>query len=176
MYSLLLESYVRDPTERASLLRAIHTVPVIGRKAAWALRWAGSGAAFAQRLLAFACVEGIHFSGSFCAIFWLKKRGEHSLGSKAKVPVCPSPETVTSAECRVAGLLQSPAQLLPADRDSWPTRNPRRPDAGAHVQQRAHQPGRGAAHRLRLPPVQVPVFFDAACGVFGLNESEPRVE
>ncbi|KIZ01589.1 ribonucleoside-diphosphate reductase subunit M2 [Monoraphidium neglectum] len=75
MYSLLLQSYVRDPTERASLLRAIHTVPVIGRKAAWALRWGGSGAPFAQRLLAFACVEGIHFSGSFCAIFWIKKRG-----------------------------------------------------------------------------------------------------
>lgn len=75
MYSLLLEAYVRDNTERAGLLRAIHTVPVIGRKAEWALRWAGSGTPFAQRLLAFACVEGIHFSGSFCAIFWLKKRG-----------------------------------------------------------------------------------------------------
>ncbi|KAI8474639.1 MAG: ribonucleoside-diphosphate reductase small chain-like protein [Monoraphidium minutum] len=75
MYSLLLEAYVRDASERASLLRAIHTVPVIGAKAAWALRWAGSGAPFAQRLLAFACVEGIHFSASFCAVFWLKKRG-----------------------------------------------------------------------------------------------------
>jgi ribonucleoside-diphosphate reductase subunit M2 len=75
MYSLLLEAYVRDAGERARLLNAIHTVPAIGRKAAWALRWAGGGAPFAQRLLAFACVEGIHFSGSFCAIFWLKKRG-----------------------------------------------------------------------------------------------------
>jgi len=75
MYSLLLDTYIRDASERASLLRAIHTVPVIRRKAEWALRWAGSAAPFAQRLLAFACVEGIHFSGSFCAIFWLKKRG-----------------------------------------------------------------------------------------------------
>ncbi len=75
MYSLLLEAYVKNPTERNTLLGAINTVPVIARKAAWALKWAGSGAPFAQRLLAFACVEGVHFSGSFCAIFWLKKRG-----------------------------------------------------------------------------------------------------
>jgi ribonucleoside-diphosphate reductase subunit M2 len=75
MYSLLLEAYVREPAQRDHLLRAIHTVPCIRRKAAWALRWAGSGATFAERLVAFACVEGIHFSGSFCAIFWLKKRG-----------------------------------------------------------------------------------------------------
>jgi hypothetical protein len=76
MYSLLLEAYVRDPAERTALLGAITTVPVIARKAEWALKWGGASAApFAQRLLAFACVEGIHFSGSFCAIFWLKKRG-----------------------------------------------------------------------------------------------------
>jgi len=75
MYSLLLEAYVRDGAQRDHLLRAIHTVPCIRRKAAWALRWGGSSATFAERLVAFACVEGIHFSGSFCAIFWLKKRG-----------------------------------------------------------------------------------------------------
>jgi ribonucleoside-diphosphate reductase subunit M2 len=75
MYSLLLEAYVKDAGQRDHLLRAIHTVPCIRRKAAWALRWAGSSSSFAERLVAFACVEGIHFSGSFCAIFWLKKRG-----------------------------------------------------------------------------------------------------
>jgi ribonucleoside-diphosphate reductase subunit M2 len=76
MYSLLLEAYVRDGAERLGLLRAVHTVPAIAAKAQWALRWAASGdAPFSQRLLAFACVEGVHFSAAFCAIFWLKKRG-----------------------------------------------------------------------------------------------------
>jgi ribonucleoside-diphosphate reductase subunit M2 len=75
MYSLLLQAYVKDPTERARLLDAIHTIPAVAKKARWALRWTGSEASFAERLIAFACVEGIHFSGSFCAIFWLKKRG-----------------------------------------------------------------------------------------------------
>eukprot|EP00775_Hariotina_reticulata_P009797 gene9797-9955_t len=74
MYSLLLESYVSDAAERSKLLQAINRVPVINKKAAWALKWISSSSSFAQRLLAFACVEGIHFSGSFCAIFWLKKR------------------------------------------------------------------------------------------------------
>ena len=75
MYSLLLENYVRDPAHRTHLLRAIHNVPCVAKKARWALKWAGAAASFAERLVAFACVEGIHFSGSFCAIFWLKKRG-----------------------------------------------------------------------------------------------------
>jgi len=74
MYSLLLEHYVRDTKERSELFRAIHTVPTVGKKAAWAMKWIGSDMSFAHRLVAFACVEGIHFSGSFCAIFWLKKR------------------------------------------------------------------------------------------------------
>ncbi|KAF5834672.1 ribonucleotide reductase [Dunaliella salina] len=75
MYSLLLEHYVRDPVERNMLFSAIHTVPCVGRKAQWAMRWISSARSFSERLVAFACVEGIHFSGSFCAIFWLKKRG-----------------------------------------------------------------------------------------------------
>ena len=54
--------------------QAIHTVPCVAKKAEWAQRWIGSSGSFAERLVAFACVEGIHFSGSFCAIFWLKKR------------------------------------------------------------------------------------------------------
>ena len=75
VYSLLLDTYVRDPEERDRLFRAVETVPVIARKADWALKWMSSDADFAQRLVAYACVEGIFFSGSFCAIFWMKKRG-----------------------------------------------------------------------------------------------------
>jgi len=74
-YSLMIDKLVKDPAEKMDLFRAIETVSSVKRKAAWALRWLGSGAPFPQRLVAFACVEGIFFSGSFCAIFWLKKRG-----------------------------------------------------------------------------------------------------
>ena len=72
---MLLDSLVRDSKERDHLLRAIHTIPAVREKARWAERWTGSEAGFAERLVAFAAVEGVHFSGSFCAIFWLKKRG-----------------------------------------------------------------------------------------------------
>jgi ribonucleotide reductase beta subunit family protein with ferritin-like domain len=74
-YSLMIDKLVQDKTEKESLFRAIETVPVVKKKATWAQTWMDSSAPFAQRLLAFACVEGIFFSGSFCAIFWLKKRG-----------------------------------------------------------------------------------------------------
>ncbi|EIE25942.1 ribonucleoside-diphosphate reductase small chain C [Coccomyxa subellipsoidea C-169] len=74
MYSLLLDHYIRDVDQKDKMLRAIQTVPCVGKKAEWAQRWIGGGESFAERLVAFACVEGIHFSGSFCAIFWLKKR------------------------------------------------------------------------------------------------------
>jgi ribonucleoside-diphosphate reductase subunit M2 len=73
-YALLIDTYVRDPAEKERLFRATETIPCVARKAAWALRWIDSSESFAERLLAFACVEGIFFSGSFCAIFWLKKR------------------------------------------------------------------------------------------------------
>jgi ribonucleotide reductase beta subunit family protein with ferritin-like domain len=73
-YSLMIDKLVKDPEEKAGLFKAIDTVPAVKLKAEWALRWMASGT-FAQRLIAFACVEGIFFSGSFCAIFWLKKRG-----------------------------------------------------------------------------------------------------
>ena len=75
-YSLLLEHYIKDSAERDRLLRAIDTMPAVRLKALWALRWIEDEASpFAARLVAFAAVEGIFFSGSFCAIFWLKKRG-----------------------------------------------------------------------------------------------------
>jgi hypothetical protein len=74
MYSLLIDTYVKDPAEKDYLLRAIETIPCVTKKAKWALRWITKGS-FAERLIAFATVEGIFFSGSFCSIFWLKKRG-----------------------------------------------------------------------------------------------------
>lgn len=75
MYSLLLESYIKDSNEKSRLFHAIETIPCVEKKAKWALRWIDGGESFAERIIAFACVEGIFFSGSFCAIFWLKKRG-----------------------------------------------------------------------------------------------------
>ena len=74
MYLLLIDTYVKDPAEKDYLLRAIETIPCVTQKAKWALRWITKGS-FAERLIAFAAVEGIFFSGSFCSIFWLKKRG-----------------------------------------------------------------------------------------------------
>lgn len=74
MYSLLIDTYIKDGAEKTHLLHAIETVPCVTKKAEWALRWISNGS-FAERLVAFAAVEGIFFSGSFCSIFWLKKRG-----------------------------------------------------------------------------------------------------
>lgn len=73
-YSLLIDSYIKDPVEKDKMLRAIDTIPCVQKKAEWALRWISNGS-FVERLIAFAAVEGIFFSGSFCSIFWLKKRG-----------------------------------------------------------------------------------------------------
>ena len=73
-YSLLIDTYVKDNKEKDKLFNAIETIPCVGKKADWALRWIDNGS-FAERLIAFAAVEGIFFSGSFCSIFWLKKRG-----------------------------------------------------------------------------------------------------
>lgn len=76
-YSLMIDTYVKDAQEKARLFNGIHTIPSIEKKADWASRWIHTSKCpcFAKRLIAFACVEGIMFSGSFCAIFWLKKRG-----------------------------------------------------------------------------------------------------
>ncbi|KAI0722865.1 ribonucleotide reductase [Earliella scabrosa] len=75
-YSLLIDTYIKDPAQREHLFDAIETIPCIKKKADWALRWiSDKNSAFAERLVAFAAVEGIFFSGSFASIFWLKKRG-----------------------------------------------------------------------------------------------------
>lgn len=75
-YSLLIDTYITDPIERDTILQSIQTVPCIERKAAWAIQWMNREAAgWATRLMAFAVVEGIFFSGAFCSIYWLKQRG-----------------------------------------------------------------------------------------------------
>ena len=74
MYGLLLEHYIEDKQQRDHLFHAIETIPCVKKKAEWAIRWIESASCFAERIVAFACVEGIFFSGSFCSIYWLKKR------------------------------------------------------------------------------------------------------
>ena len=73
-YSLLIDTYIKDSKEKDYLFNAVETFPPVQKKAEWALRWIENGS-YAERLIAFAAVEGIFFSGSFCSIFWLKKRG-----------------------------------------------------------------------------------------------------
>jgi ribonucleotide reductase beta subunit family protein with ferritin-like domain len=76
MYSLLIETYIKNKDEKDKLFNAVDNFPCIKKKADWALKWAGDKrSSFATRLIAFACVEGIFFSGAFCSIYWLKKRG-----------------------------------------------------------------------------------------------------
>lgn len=74
-YSLLIDTYIKDTAEKTHLFNALETVECVQKKAQWAMDWIGDDASFAERLVAFAAVEGIFFSGSFCSIFWLKKRG-----------------------------------------------------------------------------------------------------
>lgn len=76
MYLQLIETYIRDPAEKELLFNAVETMPCVCKKADCALKWiADEEATFAERLVAFVVVEGVFFSGSFAAIFWLKKRG-----------------------------------------------------------------------------------------------------
>merc|ERR1712100_591020 len=74
-YSLLIEQYIRDPAEKDHVFHAIQTMPAVEEKASWALQWMNRKSSFAERIVAFAAVEGVLFSGSFCAIYWLKNRG-----------------------------------------------------------------------------------------------------
>lgn len=75
MYSLLIDTYVKDPIDKHRLFNAIEHVPAVKKKADWAIKWIDSQSEFVNRLVAFAIVEGVFFSGSFCAIFWFRKRG-----------------------------------------------------------------------------------------------------
>ena len=74
-YSLLIDTYIKDLVLKDKLLNAIETIPSVNKKAEWALKWISDTSNFNKRVIAFACVEGIFFSGAFCSIFWLKKRG-----------------------------------------------------------------------------------------------------
>jgi len=75
-YSLLIDTYIKDREEKETLFKAIDNFPCIKKKADWAIKWINDKrSSFATRLIAFACIEGIFFSGAFCSIFWLKKRG-----------------------------------------------------------------------------------------------------
>ena len=75
MYSLLIDTYIKNPVEKDFLFNALSNLPCVERKGRWAMNWIDNAPTFAHRLIAFAAVEGIFFSGSFCSIFWLKKRG-----------------------------------------------------------------------------------------------------
>ena len=75
MYSLLIDTYISDEKEKTRLFNAIDTIPAVSKKAKWALKWIENTDSFETRLVAFAAVEGIFFSGSFCSIYWLKNRG-----------------------------------------------------------------------------------------------------
>lgn len=77
MYSLLIDTYIKDKNEKQTLFKALENFPCIKKKADWAIKWINdTNSSFATRLVAFACVEGIFFSGAFCSIYWLKKRGK----------------------------------------------------------------------------------------------------
>jgi ribonucleoside-diphosphate reductase beta chain len=111
-YSLLIDTYIRDNTEKERLFNAIQHIPCVGKKAEWALRWIENEKGFGERLVAFAAVEGIFFSGSFCAIFWLKKRG-------LMPGLCFSNELISRDEglhCDFACLLYDMLQNKPSER------------------------------------------------------------
>ncbi len=102
-YSLLIDTYIKEPKEKARLFDAVNHLPCVSKKAQWAMKWIRSDKSFAHRLVAFAAVEGIFFSGSFCAIFWLKKRG-------LMPGLCTSNEFISRDEglhCEFACLLHS---------------------------------------------------------------------
>lgn len=106
-YSLLIDTFIKDTKTKNHLFNAIETIPCVKKKAEWAIRWINGSESFAERLVAFAAVEGIFFSGSFCAIFWLKKRG-------LMPGLCFSNELISRDEglhCDFAALLYSKLQM-----------------------------------------------------------------
>jgi len=111
-YSLLIEQYVRDPEEKERIFDAIHTMPAVSEKAQWAVQWMNDECCFAERIVAFAAVEGILFSGSFCAIYWLKKRGLMPGLTFSNELISRDEGLHTEFACLLYGMLQNP---LPED-------------------------------------------------------------
>merc|ERR1711908_111385 len=107
-YSLLIEQYIRDPVEKERIFDAIHTMPAVGDKAEWAVQWMQRENSFAERVVAFAAVEGILFSGSFCAIYWLKKRGLMPGLTFSNELISRDEGLHTEFACLLYGMLQNP--------------------------------------------------------------------
>ena len=109
MYSLLIETYIKDEDEKTYLFNAIETIPCIKQKANWAMKWImDKESSFSQRLVAFAIVEGIFFSGSFCAIYWLKKRGLMSGLTSANEFIARDEGMHTETACIIYKLINKP--------------------------------------------------------------------
>jgi len=111
-YSLLIEQYIKDPAEKEGIFDAINTMPAVRDKAAWAVQWMQKDNSFAERVVAFAAVEGILFSGSFCAIYWLKKRGLMPGLTFSNELISRDEGLHTEFACLLYGMLQNP---LPDD-------------------------------------------------------------
>merc|ERR1719324_700181 len=111
-YSLLIEQYIREPAEKEKIFDAIETMPAVREKAQWAIQWMQKENSFAERVVAFAAVEGILFSGSFCAIYWLKKRGLMPGLTFSNELISRDEGLHTEFACLLYGMLQNP---LPED-------------------------------------------------------------
>jgi ribonucleoside-diphosphate reductase beta chain len=112
-YSLLIDTYIKNPVEKDKMFNALQTLPCVKKKADWAMKWIDEAPSFAHRLVAFAAVEGIFFSGSFCSVFWLKKRG-------LMPGLCFSNELISRDEglhCDFACLLFSMMQNRPSNEE-----------------------------------------------------------
>merc|ERR1712019_222169 len=111
-YSLLIEQYIREPAEKDEVFNAISTMPAVQEKAQWAIQWMNRENSFAERVVAFAAVEGILFSGSFCAIYWLKKRGLMPGLTFSNELISRDEDLHAEFACLIYGMLQ---QRLPDD-------------------------------------------------------------
>jgi len=113
MYSLLIDTYIKDTDEKNHLFNAIETIPCLKQKADWAIKWImDEKTTFSQRLVAFAIVEGIFFSGSFCAIYWLKKRGLMPGLTSANEFIARDEGMHTETACIIYKLLNNPINKL----------------------------------------------------------------
>ena len=139
-YALLIDKYITDPERKACLNNAVSKVPCMRKKAAWIESWISCNRTFAERLVAFACVEGIFFSGAFCAIFWMKKRAHH-----IKLPgLFFSNEVISRDEslhcefaCYVHSMLCSPGTDMQPYFDEHGLRDPEEQTAAARASMKA---------------------------------------